>query len=413
MKSKWKKNIGYKMLALAFACLLWWLVMNVDDPIDSKQYTVDVIVTNPEVITNQGKSYQVVENTKSVVVTVKARRKVLAEIKKSNIMATADLREIQDVSVPIRISVSGFEGEYEEVSANPRNIQVKVENTVKKTFPITAMASGTPRSGYVVGVMTPSPKTVDISGPESLIKKINKVVAKVDVSEMSVDKDIETTLQYFDAADNPVDRILLTSNCDKNGVMVYVDLWKTKEVPLLFNTSAIKTARGYAVSRLEVEPEKVEISASPDVLEQITELSIGKEALKKTGLTANEEVIVEIQKYLPEGVTLADPDAGSVVVRIIVEKAGTKTLQLATGAIEKINMSEKLQLEFDVLEISLEFSGKDEFLAALSAETVKAVIDLKEYTKEGTYEVPVTVSTAPENCTYLENAKVKITLKKK
>ena len=413
MKSKWKKNIGYKMLALAFACLLWWLVMNVDDPIDSKQYTVDVIVTNPEVITNQGKSYQVVENTKSVVVTIKARRKVLAEIKKSNIMATADLREMQDVSVPIRISVSGFEGEYEEVSANPRNIQVKVENTVKKTFPITAMASGTPRSGYVVGVMTPSPKTVDISGPESLIKKINKVVAKVDVSEMSVDKDIETTLQYFDAADNPVDRILLTSNCDKNGVMVYVDLWKTKEVPLLFNTSAIKTARGYAVSRLEVEPEKVEISASPDVLEQITELSIGKEALKKTGLTANEEVIVEIQKYLPEGVTLADPDAGSVVVRIIVEKAGTKTLQLATGAIEKINMSEKLQLEFDVLEISLEFSGKDEFLAALSAETVKAVIDLKEYTKEGTYEVPVTVSTAPENCTYLENAKVKITLKKK
>ena len=130
MKSKWKNNIGYKMLALAFACLLWWLVMNVDDPIDSKQYTVDVIVTNPEVITNQGKSYQVVENTKSVVVTIKARRKVLAEIKKSNIMATADLREMQDVSVPIRISVSGFEGEYEEVSANPRNIQVKVENTV-------------------------------------------------------------------------------------------------------------------------------------------------------------------------------------------------------------------------------------------------------------------------------------------
>ena len=130
-------------------------------------------------------------------------------------------------------------------------------------------------------------------------------------------------------------------------------------------------------------------------------------------LVGNKEVIVEIQKYLPEGVTLADPDAGSVVVRIIVEKAGTKTLQLATGAIEKINMSEKLQLEFDVLEISLEFSGKDEFLAALSAETVKAVIDLKEYTKEGTYEVPVTVSTAPENCTYLENAKVKITLKKK
>jgi YbbR domain-containing protein len=129
-----------------------------------------------------------VENTKSVTVTVKARRKVLAEIKKSHIMATADLREMQDASVPVRISISGFEGEYEEVSANPRNIQVKVENIIKKTFPITPMASGTPRAGYVVGTMSPMPKTVDISGPESLIKKISKVVAKVDVSEMSAAK---------------------------------------------------------------------------------------------------------------------------------------------------------------------------------------------------------------------------------
>jgi YbbR domain-containing protein len=383
----------------------------VDDPIDTTEYTVDVIVTNPEVVTNAGKSYQVVENTKSVTVTIKARRKVLAEIKKSHIMATADLREMQETSVPVRISISGFEGEYEEVSANPRNIQVKVENTIKKTFPITAMASGSPRSGYVVGTLTPSPKTVDISGPESLIKKINKVVAKVDVSEMSVDKDMETKLTYYDAADNEVEQVLLTSNCDKNGVMVYVDLWKTKEVPLVFNTSALKTAKGYAVARLEVEPEKIEVSASPDVLDSITEVKVGKEALKMSGLTENQEVIVKISEYLPEGITLADADAESVVVRIVVEKAGTKKVTLATGSIEVMNPPEKLQLTYEDLEVTLELTGSKEQLETLSVESVKGYIDLKDYTKEGIYEVAVSLRDMPENCSV--DGTVTIRLKKK
>jgi len=411
MKNGWKNNIGFKILALVFAAFLWWLVVNVDDPIDTAQYTVDVIVTNPEVVTNAGKSYQVVENTKSVTVTIKARRKVLTEIKKSHIMATADLREMQETSVPVRISISGFEGEYEEVSANPRNIQVKVENTIKKTFPITAMATGSPRSGYVVGTLTPSPETVDISGPESLIKRISKVVAKVDVSEMSVDKDMETKLIYYDAADNEVEQILLTSNCDKNGVMVYVDLWKTKEVPLVFNTSALKTAKGYAVARLEVEPEKIEVSASPDVLESITEVKVGKEALKMTGLTENQEVIVKIREYLPEGITLADADAESVVVRIVVEKAGTKKVTLATGAIEVINPPEKLQLAYKDLEVILELTGSKEQLETVSEESVKGYIDLKDYTKEGTYEVVVSLKDMPANCSV--EGTVTIQLKKK
>jgi YbbR domain-containing protein len=328
-------------------------------------------------------------------------------------MATADLREMQDTSVPVRVSISGFEGEYEEVSANPRNVQVKVENIIKKTFPITAMATGTPRAGYVVGTMSPTPKTVDISGPESLIKKISKVVAKVDVSEMSADKEIETKLLYYDAADNLIEQILLTSNCDKNGALVYVDLWKTKEVPINFNTSAIKTARGYAVARLEVEPEKIEVSASPDMLESVTEIKVGKDALKMSGLTENVEVVVKISDYLPEGITLADTDAENVVVRIIVEKAGTKKVQYATGAINVLNLTDKLQLQYDALEVSLEFSGKEEFLENLSTENVKVAIDLKEYAKDGTYEIPVQVLEAPENCSYTGEATVRIILKKK
>ena len=413
MKDTWKNNLGLKVLAVLFAVFLWWLVVNIDDPIDTKAFTVEVAVTNPEVITNAGKSYQIIDSTKNVTVTVKARRKVLDEIKKSHIIATADLREMQDTSVPIRVSVNGFEGEYEEVTTNPRNIQVSVENTQKKTFPITTVATGTPRDGYVVGSMTASPKTVDISGPESSVAKINKVVAKVDVNELAADANVQVQLVYYDAADNVIDQTLLTSNCDKNGVSVSVDVWKTKELALKLDTSGIDPASGYVFTGIEVEPQVVEVAGNPETLRGLSELTIDKAALQKTEMTASEEVIVDINEYLPEGVSLVDADAGSVVVRIILEKAGTKSLRIPTGSITVLNASEDLQLAYDILEVELTFSGTSENLEKLTSEAITASIDLKNYSVEGTYTVPVKVAELPTGCEYIEEVQVKIVLTKK
>ena len=413
MKDKWKNNLGLKILAVLFAIFLWWMVVNIDDPIDKRTFTVDVTVTNPEVITNAGKSYQIIDDTKNVNVTVKARRKVLDEIRRNNIVATADLREMQDTSVPIRVSVSGFEGEYEEVTANPRNIQVKVENTQKKTFPITTVAVGSPRDGYVIGSMIASPKTVDISGPESSIDKISKVVAKVDVSELAADTSSQVQLIYYDAADNLIDKTLLTSNCDKNGVSVTIDVWKTKELTLKFDTSGIRPAAGYMFTDIEVEPKSVEVAGNPEVLRDIMELIIDKKALEKSEITASEEVIVDIKEYLPDGVSLVDVDAASVVVRIIMEKAGTKSLRLPTGSITILNAPKELQLVYESLEVELTFSGATEDLEKLTSDTIIAAIDLKECTEEGIYTVPVKMTELPSGCTYEETAQVKIELTKK
>ena len=413
MKDRLKNNLGLKIMAVLFAIFLWWTVVNVDNPVVSGTFSTEVAVTNAEVITNAGKSYQIVDDTKNVIVTVKARRKVLDEIKASDIVATADLREMQDTSVPIRITIKGFAGKYEDATANPRNIQVKTENTQKKTFPITALATGTPRDGYVVGQLVTSPETVDISGPESTVRKISKVVAKVDVSELSGDTSAQTHLLYYDAANNLIDKNLLTSNCDKNGVTVNVTIWKTKEVNLQFDTSAVKPAEGYVLSGIEVEPQTIEVAGSPETLSALIRLDIGKEALARENLSANEEVVVDITKYLPEDVKLADENGSSVVVRIMIEEAGTKSILLPTGSIGIVNLLNNLQIKYEQLEVELKFSGPTEILETLTSDKIVATIDLAECKKAGTYEVAVKVIALPEMCTYLENATIRVELNKK
>lgn len=414
MKSNWKNNLGLKIAAVLFSFLLWWTVVNIDDPIASAKYTVEVILKNTEVVTNTGKSYHIVDNTKNVTVTVQARRKVLAEIEKKDIIATADFREMQGTTVPIRITIEGFEGEYEEASANPRNLQVETEDTQKKTFPITVTPVGSVRDGYIIESMTASPQSIDISGPKSSLGRISRVVAKVDVSELSEDTSLQAELIYYDSADNIIDQSLLSSNCDKNGVTVEVKLNKTKTVPVSFNTSEINPGEGYIFTNIEIEPQYIEIAGTSEALASVDSLALGSEVLKKDGITSNVEVVVDVANYLPDGIVLADENEGKIVVRIIVEEVGTKSILLPVRSIKVNGLSENFELAYGPeQEVELRFSGVEDVLQGLTSAKIIATIDLSSYQSAGTYAVPVQISESPEGCNYSGSAKVQIILTQK
>lgn len=417
---RWKNNLGLKVMAVLFAVFLWWTVVNVDDPIDMGKFQVDVLVTNTEVVTNEGKSYRIADGTKAVTVSVRARRKILSDIKASDIIATADFRELQGTSVPVRIKINGFEGKYVEATANPRNLQIQTEITETKTFPITVATIGEVRDGYILDKTNTvaKPKSIEISGPKSSLGRIARVVAKVDVSEMAADATMQAEVIYYDSADNIIDKTLLSSNCDKNGVSVDVKLLVTKQIPVKFDTSLIIPGEGYVFDGIEVEPQTIEVAGKADVLGGITEIAVGAEALKRDGITANEEVVIEMASYLPQGIILADEGAGNIVVRILMEKAGIKTLALPVRSVKVNNASEDFEITYDGEQtVNLQFAGPKDVLQTLTKENISeiiiATIDLSQYKEEGTYDVPVQVIDLPEQCTYLGEATVQITLKKK
>ena len=403
-------------MAVLFAVLLWWTVVNIDDPVGTKKFQVEVDVLNAEVVTNEGKSYQIVNNTKNVTVTVKARRKVLDEIKSSNILATADFSELQGSSVPIRVKINGFEGDYEEAMANPRNLQIQTEITETKTFPITVATIGNVREGYVLDKVNTvaKPKSIEISGPKSSLGRITKVVAKVDVSELSKDTTLSAEVIYYDSADNIIDKSLLSSNCDKNGVSVDVKLLSTKQLPVSFDTSGIVPGEGYVFSGITFEPQTILVAGKTDVLNAVTQIDVGAEALQKEAIVANEEVVVDVSPYLPQEISLVDEAAGSVVVTIVVEKAGAKTLSLPVRSVKVNNAPEGFELIYNGGQtVNLQFEGAKDVLEGLSVEKIIATIDLAEYKEAGTYEIPVQVIDLPEQCVYLGDATIQITLTRK
>ena len=414
-KDTWKNNLGLKIVALLFSILLWWSVVNVDDPIDKRNFSTEVQLLNTDIITKQGKSFQVV-GSQTITVTVKARRKVLETIKSSDIVATADFTEYDESSelVPIRVKVTGYESRYEEVSATPKNLQLKTEKIVTKTFPVHTVKTGEVRSGYVLANMISDPQYIEVSGPGSVISQIGKVVAKVDVLGLYKTSVLAAELIYYDYSDNVLDKTALTTEYDRYGVGVNVEVWRTKTLELEFDTSEINVAQGYVFERIEVEPQSIKVAGSDSVIIPMEKIQIAKEALKTDELKENHQVVVDIAQYLPEGIILADQDASSVVVTIIVEKTGLKTITIPARSVKVENVSDEFEVVYDgIQEVELKFEGPNDELKDLTSDMIAASIDLEKFTTEGTYEIPVHVKELPNQCKYLGGATVQITLTKK
>lgn len=412
MKKRLTVNFGLKILAFFIALFMWLIVVNIDDPVTDKTYTgIPVQVINEEVVTSANRTYQIVDDTQEVSVTVTAQRSVLNDIKAEDIVAIADMKEISlGTQIPIEVKIEGYK--YDSAVSNPRNLQIQIDDEAKNNFPITPTTLGTVREGYVIGELKANPEKVTIRGPRTVIDSINRVVAEVDVSGLSSDTEVEARLVLYDANNNVIDQSLLANNLGKEGLTVEVKLHQIKSVKVELDTAMVSAAEGYKISGISVEPQEVRISGSKSALTKVTEITIPASALTAINLTQRTERSIDISQYLPEDVALVDENADNVVVTISVEKPGAKNYEVSTSSITVNNLDSRLELSYGtVVDLEIQIKGPSEVLSVFSI-AKKVSIDLKDYTKPGTYTVPVTVE-LPAGCSLVNEVSVEVILDEK
>jgi len=415
MKKRLSNNWSLKLMAFLAAIMLWFIVVNVDDPETTQSYhDIPVSVVNEEVLAQANQTYQIVDGTQLVSVTVSANRSVLNDIKKEDIVATADMKELTlNTQIPIDVVINGHEGDYKSAYTTPRNLQVKLEEEQTKKFPIVPTTTGTVRDGYALGEIKAVPERVSIRGPVSVISKISRVEAKVSVSGLSADTILPTELVLYDEESNVIDQSLLTNNLGTDGVAVSVQLLNTKNVPLVFDTSQIEAAEGYFFSGITYEPEEVQVSGIKEDLDNTVQIDIPASALALSGLNKRTEQIIDITEFLPETVNLVDANAGSVVVTISVEKNGTRIYDISLGNVVVNGLDDDLTMSYETVDaIEIQVRGPKAVLERLETEEKNVSIDLTNYKEPGTYDVPVKV-VLPEGCKLENPVTVSVILKKK
>lgn len=144
-------NFGLKIMALLFAVVLWLVVVNIDDPMQTKSFTTSVLIENESAITDMGKCYEIVNGSNTINFKVSAKRSVLRMLSNTDFRATADMSRIEDwTRVPIEISATRYTSSV-SFSSRTQYLEVRVEDLQTKQLAINADYEGAPAAGCAVG----------------------------------------------------------------------------------------------------------------------------------------------------------------------------------------------------------------------------------------------------------------------
>ncbi|HJC57208.1 MAG TPA: hypothetical protein H9700_07565 [Candidatus Eisenbergiella intestinipullorum] len=398
-------NIGLKILAVIFSILLWLVSVNINDPVDTEVYrNVPVELENTGLLTDEGMTYEVVDDTDRVTVTVRANRSVLENINASDITATADFSELSFTNtVPIRLSVSRTIGSQVEISGNIDMVRLEVEERLERQMVIEIDQVGTPADGYIVSsVQTTDGNALRISGPESLVSQVDRAVVEANVDGLTESIAISEPIRLYDADGNEITSSRITKSVSSSNVSI--SILQTKEIPVTASASGEPAAGYEATGEVSCAPDRVTVAGKSSTLAGLEQITIPAEELDLTGATEDVVELVDIRQYLPDGVSLTNTSEdgfnGRVAVTAAVEPLVDMTRQLDQSRIQILNVPEGWQVTLDDTDpVSIRLRGLQEELDAVDVSQLAGTIDVAAWMQEndltvlteGTVEMEVSV----------------------
>ena len=406
-KRKITDNIPLKIMSVAVAVVLWLIVVNIDNPIGTNYYTInDVELINKEYVESSdtiGKMCMPEQNQDSIKIAITASKKIRDKIKVTDISAVADLQQAvsldtNPVMVPITVTCSVPGVSSNDIKVTPQNLSVNLDEKETQEFVVNVSRGDTkPGKDYEVGSLTANPEKVRITGPKTLVNKIDKVNATIELDGNTQDFTQDVNLTIIDKnqealSDSEMNSLRIENNAK---VVVTARLWKIRQGVGISASYVGTPADGYEVGSVKTVPDTISVAGSTEGLESLTEnnnvITIPADSIDISGESQDVEKKISLNKLLPDNVKLTSDSSEDVWVTVNILPVGSKEFDIPTKNIEVKNKPDDLQVTFETAQIELRIKSDTKNMDDLDAQKdIKLSIDL-DGKKEGNYEVPVKI----------------------
>lgn len=424
-KRKITDNIPLKIMSVAVAVVVWLIVVNIDNPVGTNYYTLtNVELINKEYVESSdtiGKMCMPEEKQDSIRIAITTNKKIRDKIKVSDITATADLQQAvsldtNPVMVPITVTCSVPGVTPNDIKVTPQNLSVNLDEKETQEFVVNVSRGDTkPGKDYEVGSLTANPEKVRITGPKSLVNKIDKVNATISLDGNTQDFTQDVNLTIIDKnqealSDSEMNSLRIENNAK---VSVTARLWKIRQGVGISAGYVGSPASGYQVGTVTTVPDTISVAGSTEGLETFTQndntITIPADSIDISGESRDVERKISLKDLLPDNVKLTSDSSEDVWVTVSILPEGSREFTLSTKDIEVKNKPDDLQVTFETAQIEIRIKSDTEDLDDLNTETdIKASIDLKGK-EEGNYKVPVTLS-LPDGYETVENVSTEVVI---
>ncbi len=365
-------NLWLKILAVMIAFVVWIIVAQINNPVSTQTFNnVRVTLVGTNVLENEGKVYQVLNNSDIVKITVRAPESVISSLTAADISVIADLSEIrEDGTVPIVYSLDRAES----ITADHDELQVVVEDKKTRYINIVYELVGSVGDGCVAGKVNLERNRIEVSGPESEVDKIAyaQVTIDLDGAIKTISADME--IHLYDQSGHRIESETIVKQTDY--VTTTVTVLSTKNVPI-YSSATGEPANGYLYADdIYIYPEVVTIAGDTGVLNNINWIEV--DPIDIGGATGDVQATYDINKYLPSGVSLEEPGYdGEITVTAYIEKIVEKYVNLSADRITITNIPDGFTAEIiDEAPISVRLSGLNMELNAISSESLSGTAEI-------------------------------------
>lgn len=366
------KDVGVKILAVVFSFLLWLVVVNIDDPTQTRTFTAVVSVTNEDVLRTAGKLYEIKDGVNTVSFRVTAKRSIIEKLSPSDFSAVADMNNLENEErIPVTISAKSY-ANYITISSKQNYLYVVLEDEQTERFVINAQTTGTLESGLAVDSVTCSPTVLTVTGPEAVVSTIDNVVATANITGVENNFTESVIPKFYTAKGEEVDSREL--NLSVSTVTVSVNFSNTKAVDVVVKTSGTLSPE-LTLDSIKTDPSSVMIIGESGALNDVTSVTIPDSVINLSDLTGSFTTTVDISSYLPEGVSLADSSTSKVAIYVLMSGESASTAEITADNIELKNVPQGLAVTLDSASLKVNVFGTEEAISALDATKIKGTID--------------------------------------
>ncbi|MBP5276680.1 MAG: hypothetical protein J6Z07_07805 [Lachnospiraceae bacterium] len=428
MKQKLTHNLNLKVLAVLFSVMIWIIVVNIDDPVKSVQFNdVPVQVINESALTDENLCYEIKEGFERVDVTMSGRRSVIEDISKDNVTVVADLNErTENDTVKLKVSTNKYSGDIDSIKADNEFVELNIEELKKIQKVIQIETVGNPAEGYIEGDTDINLNRVRIEGPASIVDMVAYAKVQIDVEGATNNISASAPIVLYDTLGDRIDMSRLSMNIDT--ISVNQNILFTKTVPITCIPSG-KPVDGYkANGKVELSPSMITIAGPRPVLDNITQIAIPSSAVNINDEDSTYKTIVNINGYLPSGVTASDRNfGGNVSVSVQIEKEISKKYSVYLNKISMEGLDSNMTAEVTDNTLSasgnkveIEVFGLPDELDGLSSSDFDLSVDFDKYKDEkkitamkaGTYDLPLQID-MPSGLRTESNLRVRVKVSEK
>lgn len=391
-------NLLWKLLAFVLALSLWAGLITQDPTLTRERVFVDVPVTITGADTLRRNGMIVTGGLDDASAIVRLRVEVpqreYNSVTTSNYNPRVDLSKITETgeqSLKILSTSNTTYGTVTEIF--PDSIPVTVDNYITSyRLPVTIHQVGDYPSGFYGAAPSLDPSVISVSGPESIVSQIARVVVEFDASRLPAQSGLVRTamnLSYEDINDNVLDSSLVEASSSGvllRSIVVEQQLYPTKTLSLNTLTLTSGTpAAGYEIKSITATPNMLIAAGDETALNLLDSLFL-EQAVDVTG--ADESFVTKVAVHKPS--------------ELIYLSAESVMLQVEIGPVLVARTFSDLPLTFsdvpdgmsassETKKVDVTVTGPKLQFDTLKASALQAFVTTAGLT-EGTFALPVQLS---------------------